>query len=194
MLAFVCQRTTVSTVGSIVVPFAGCTVHPPRFRAQSKLSFQPWLGSSATALIQVLLLALCWFGKQSYKAIRNQVSVILNHQSSPTSLIQNEHLSTLQISYRWLRTSPRKSAVPLFFPFEQISWHPDFIGCRIKLLFFFYFFILFLFPSFPFFLFHLTGIGPTLDSIFDVVRNTFSVPFKTRCPLVLVFLCKCVLL
>lgn len=108
-----------------------------------------------------------------------------NHQSSPTSLIQNEHLSTLQISYRWLRTSPRKSAVPLFFPFEQISWHPDFIGRRICPFFFFFFF-------FPFFLFHLTGIGPTQDSIFDVVRNPFSVPFKTRCPLVLVYMCKCV--
>lgn len=59
-------------------------VHPPRFRAQSKLPFEPRLRSSALAMIQLLLLALV----TSYRATRNQSLGHPDHQSSPTSLIQ----------------------------------------------------------------------------------------------------------
>lgn len=52
-------------------------VHPPRFRAQSKLPFQPRLRSSATAMIQLLLLALCWFGNKITRLFAIKVSVIL---------------------------------------------------------------------------------------------------------------------
>lgn len=60
-------------------------VHPPRFRTQSKLPFQPRLRASATAMIQ----CCCWrFAGlvTSYKAIRNQSLGHPDHQSSPTSL------------------------------------------------------------------------------------------------------------
>lgn len=111
MLAFVCQRTTDSTVGRIGVPFAGCT--PSALPNPIQAAIPAPIKGQRHSHDSVLLLALCWFGNKLQGYSQSKVSVILIISHHQPAFDSNEHRSTLQISYRWLRTSPRKSAVPL---------------------------------------------------------------------------------
>lgn len=117
-------------------------VLPPRFRAQSKLPFQPRLGSSATAMIQ----CCCWrFAGlvTSCKAIRNQSLGHPDHQSSPTSLIQTSIVRRSRSLIGGF--APHREKAPcLSFSHLNNVLAPS----------------LYWTTSYLFFLFHFAGIGP----------------------------------
>lgn len=145
-------------------------VHPPRFRAQSKLPFQPRLRSSATAMIQ----CCCWrFAGlvTSYKAIRNQSLGHPDHQSSPTSLIQTSIVRRSRSLIGGF--APHREKAPCL-SFSHLN---NVLASSLYWTSYLFFFFL------PF-----CRDRPHQNSFFffSDKLNSFSGPFKARCPLVLV--------